>query len=185
MNEVINAINSRYSCRDFSPEPLTGEEVKTLVESALAAPSAMNRMPWHILAVTDKQLIEEMDDEAMAILEAREDKTSFNRMKERGGRIFYNAPCMIFILSDDTEYAAVDCGIATQNVALAAHGLGLGNVICAMAQIPLNGGKGEGFKKRLQFPEGYKFGMAVCVGQANSGKHPHPWDRSKVTYVEG
>ena len=184
MNEVLKAISDRYSCRDFSPEALSDEQVKAIVEAALAAPSAMNLMPWHIIAVTDKSLIEEMDAEAMNIIAGWDDKGAHNRMKERGGKIFYNAPCMIFVASNGSEYAAHDCGIVSQNVALAAHALGLGSVICAMARIPLGGAKGAEFQKRLNFPEGFSFGMSVCVGKVNSGKAPHELNMNKVTYVK-
>ena len=184
MNETLKSIMDRYSCRDFCGDRLADEQVKSIVEAALAAPSAMNKMPWHIVAVTDKNLIDEMDEAAMEAIGSRDDKGLLARMKERGGKIFYNAPCMLIILSDDSEYAKVDCGIATQNVALAAHALGLGSVICAMARIPLDGPKGSEFKKRLKFPEGYNFGMAVCIGRINSGKAPHILNYDKATYIE-
>jgi len=184
MNEVIKCIKDRYSCRDFSPEPLTDEQVQTLVEAALAAPSALNRMPWHIIAVTDKALIEEMDAEAMNIAAGWDDKSTYERMISRGGKMFYDAPCLIFVASDGSEWSTLDCGIVSQNIALAAHSLGLGSVICGMARIPLGGSRGEEFKKRLKFPEGYTFGMSVCVGKAKSGKAPHELDMNKVTYVK-
>ena len=181
MNEVLKAISDRYSCRDFSTEPLSKEQLEALVTAALAAPSAMNLQPWHIIAVTDKALIEDVDAGIMDFV--RKDEAFLKRMQERGGKALYNAPCVIFIASNGSDPAALDCGIVSQNIALAAHSMGLGSVICGMARIPLDGEKGEEFKKRLKFPEGYIFGMSVCVGKANSGKEPHELDRSKVTYI--
>lgn len=185
MSAIINAIKDRYSCRNFSAEPLNDIEIKALTECALASPSALNRMPWHIVVVTNKTLIEDLDKEAMKVMETWEDKTILERMKERGGSVFYNAPCLIYILSDGTEYATLDCGIVSQNIALAAHGLGLGSVICGMANIPLTGGRKDEFIKHLQFPQNFTFGMAVCVGKALSGKEPHELDNTKVTYITG
>jgi len=86
--------------------------------------------------------------------------------------------------SDGSEWAAMDCGILSQNVSLAAHSLGLGSVICGMAGIPLGGARGEELKKRMKFPEGYGFGIAVLVGAAKTGKAPHEPDAAKVTYIE-
>jgi len=185
MNEVMKAITDRYTCRDFSPESLSDADVQALMTAALAAPSAMNKMPWQVIVVTDKGLIDEMDAAAMQEISGWDDKTAHNRMKERGGKIFYNAPCMIFITNDGSEYSALDGGIVTQNIALAAHSLGLGSVICGMARIPLNGAKGADFQKRLQIPEGHTFGMSICVGKANSGKAPHEHDTGKITYIKG
>jgi hypothetical protein len=53
-----------------------------------------------------------------------------------------------------------------------------------MARIPLSGAQGEEFKKRLKFPAGYDFGIAILVGEAKSGKEPHELDMSKVTYIK-
>ncbi|MCL2159213.1 MAG: nitroreductase family protein, partial [Oscillospiraceae bacterium] len=131
----------------------------------------------------DKALIDELDSEGMAVLAAGEDKAGYERMKARGGKLFYNAPCMIMVASDGSSWAAMDCGILCQNVALAAHSLGLGSVICGMANIPLTGPRGQEFKSRLKFPEGYVFGIAVMVGAAKSGKAPHELDMAKVTYI--
>ena len=183
MNEILKAILERYSCREFSPAPLTSDQVQALGQAALAAPSALNRQPWHIIVITDKALIDEYDADAMSILKTQNSE-AYQHMTTRGGKIFYNAPCLVIIAQDSTDYATVDCGIATQNVALAAHAMGLGNVICGMARIPLSGPRAEEWKKRLQIPEGYGFGMSVCVGTAQSGKTPHDLDFSKLTFID-
>lgn len=183
MNETIKAIMERCSCRDFAATPLSEEQIKILADAALASPSAMNRQPWHIVMVTDKALIEEIDGECMSVIEAQ-NKEWHEKMMERGGKVFYNAPCMLLAASDGSDYAAMDCGILSQNVSLAAHALGLGSVICGMAGIPLNGPRGEELKKRLRFPEGYGFGIAILAGTANSGKDPHELDHGKVTYIK-
>ena len=184
MNETMRTIAERYSCRDFTGDPLTAPQLQALVKAALASPSAMNRQPWYVIAITDKALINELDADGMSILAEAEDKSVFERIQSRGGKIFYNAPCMILAASDGSEHAAMDCGILSQNVALAAHSLGLGSVICGMAAIPLNGPRGNTFKKRMQFPDGYGFGIAILAGVAKSGKAPHVLDMSKVTYIK-
>jgi nitroreductase len=91
---------------------------------------------------------------------------------------------MLIAASDGSSYAALDCGILIQNVALAAHSLKLGNVICGMAGIPLNGSRSNEFKKRLHFPDSYGFSISVVLGTAKSGKAPHELDMSKVTYIK-
>jgi len=183
MNETLKTIAGRYSCRDFTGAPLAGDQIHAIANAAAAAPSAMNRQPWHVIVVTDKALIDELDDEGMRILAAAEDKSGYERILSRGGKVFYNAPCMVMVASDGSDYAAMDCGILSQNVALAAHSLGLGSVICGMAGIPLSGPRGDALKKRMKFPSGYGFGIAVLVGAAKSGKAPHELDMAKITYV--
>jgi len=182
MNPVLNAIAERNSCRNFSPTPLSENDINALVNAALAAPSAMNLQPWHIIVVTNKPLLEEMDNHAMETLKAQNPE-GYTRMMDRGGTIFYNAPCVIFIAKNDSKFATLDAGIVSQNITLAAHSLGLGSVICAMANIPLTGTKGARFLNEIKMPEGYEFGMAVCVGAPITGKAPHELDPAKVTYI--
>jgi nitroreductase len=180
MNEVLKAIQERYTCRDYTNEPLTQAQIEELVKAGLAAPSAMNLQPWHLVVVTDKDFIDEIDAAGMEYIKC--DPAWHKRFADRGGKIFYNAPCIIFIAQDGSEAAPLDCGIVSQNIALAAHALGLGSTICGMAHYPLMGENGAELLRRLNFPEGYSFGMSVCVGNVNSGKQPHELDTSKVTY---
>ena len=183
MNETLKIITERYSCRDFTGAAPTDGQIKALVDAALAAPSGMNRQPWHIIVVNNKGLIDDLDVEAMGVLAAAEDKSGYERIKSRGGKVYYNAPCMILVTSDDSGFAAMDCGILSQNVSLAAASLGLGSVICGMAGIPFSGPRGDELKKRLKFPDGHRFAISVLVGAAKSTKAPHELDKGKVTYI--
>jgi hypothetical protein len=80
-------------------------------------------------------------------------------------------------LSHEQVRSVVEAGLAAQS-------LGLGDVICGMAWIPFSGPRGDELKKRLQFPAGFSFGIAVLIGKAKSGKTPHEWDMGKVTYIK-
>jgi len=184
MNQTQRSILERYSCRDFSDKPVPEESIKAIVEAALASPSAMNLMPWHIVVITDKSLIDELDREGMSILAESEDKSGYNRIMERGGKLFYNAPCMIVIGSDGSDHAPLDCGILTENIALSSHALGLGNVICGMAGVPLKGKRADEFRKLIALPETHEYIMSVLIGEAKSTKAPHELDFSKVTYIK-
>ncbi|MCL2392509.1 MAG: nitroreductase family protein [Oscillospiraceae bacterium] len=184
MTEAIKNIMERNSCRDFKDTPLTQEQLKVLIETALAAPSAKNFQPWHISVVTDKALMEDMEKETVAVLAAGDDKTFYERIMSRGGKIFYDAPCLIVISSNNSEWAHIDSGIMGQNIAIAAQSMGLGSCYIGMMKVPLNCPRGEEFKKRLQFPEGYTFAIAIAVGTVNTGKEPHELDFTKVSYVK-
>lgn len=158
--------------------------MQALVEAALAAPSAMNLQPWQLIVITNKALIDALDDEAMSIIAKEEDQSRYNRIMERGGKIFYNAPCMFIVLKEESsKWGDMDAGIMTQNIALAATSLGLDNVICAMAQIPFMGDNAKEYKEQLKWPKGYDFGMAVLIGRGNATKPPHELDMSKVIKI--
>ena len=181
MNEVLKVIQERYSCRGYLSEPLTKEEVQAIADAAIQAPSANNSQNWHITMVTDKALIEEMDTEALHMISETGDTALYERMIERGGKIFYGAPCMGFVFIKDK--ATLDCGIVVQNMALAATSLGFGNCICGLANFALQGDKSEAFKKKLNVPDGYEFGIAIMIGKAKIERQAHTPDTAKVSIV--
>ena len=185
MNDTLKIIADRFSCRGYDGRPVEKDKVDAIAKAALQAPSAMNLQPWEIIVITDKGMIDEMDAVAMEDLATRPDNAAYNRIMERGGKIFYNAPCMFLVLKETgPRWAELDCGIVTQNIALAATSLGLDNIIVAMAAIPLNGPKGDAFKQRLGgFAPGYEFGMSVCVGYGNVTKPPHEINPAKVKFI--
>lgn len=182
MSEVLQVIKERYSCRSYNGEALTKEQVEALAFAAVASPSAMNNQPWQIVVVTNKAMIDEMNDTVMDYLSKQEDKTIYNRMMARGGKVFYNAPFMMFIAQK--EGTALDTGIVVENVALAASSMGLDNVICGMARILFETEKSEYYKETL-IPEGYEFGVAILVGQGSvENGTPHEPDFSKIRYIQ-
>lgn len=185
MNDTLKTIAARCSCRAFTDQMPTREQLDAIADAALAAPSGMNRQPWRVIIVKDSTLISEMDAEGMRVLSEAEDKTTYNRMQSRGGKLFYNAPCIFMVACDGSDYAAMDCGILAQNVTLAAQSLGLDSVICAMARLAFSEEKTAYFSQKLGFPEGFKFGIVVLIGHAAlEGGTPHAIDKSKLSIVE-
>lgn len=186
MNETLKVIANRYSCRDFKNEVPSDEILQAIAEAAIQAPSGMNRQAWRVIVVRDKKLIQDMESEGMSYLANMEDKSSYNRIMERGGRLFYGAPCMIVVPIDPAQYAPalIDCGILCQNIALAATSLGIANIMCGFAGLAFASGiRVEEFSKRLGFPDGYAFGCSVLLGYANTTKPPHIPDKDKITFV--
>lgn len=181
MNEVLRTIAQRYSCRAYDGRLPEKEKLEAVALAAVQSPSGLNKQPWKVHVITDKALIEEMDDEGMRLLAEAEDKSVYQRFMDRGGNLFYNTPCMFLVLKQaGTE---MDSGIVSENIALAATSLGLGSVICGMAAIPFSGPKGDEFKQKTGFSEGWEFGIAVLVGYAKGSGTPHDPDTSKIKYI--
>ena len=182
MNETLRVIAQRYSCRAYDGCMPEKEKLEAIALAAVQAPSAMNRQPWQIFVLCNKNLIDEMDEEAMCILAEKEDKATYQRIIDRGGKMFYDAPCMFLVLKQpNTE---MDSGIVSQNIALAAASLGLSSVICGMAAIPFTGTKAAEFKQKIGFSEEWEFGIAVLVGYAKQIGTPHEPDGSKIHFVK-
>ena len=60
LNEVTKTIAARRSVRKYSPRPLTAEELETVLECGLLAPTGSNRQRWFVAAVQDPTLLEEV-----------------------------------------------------------------------------------------------------------------------------
>ncbi len=183
-NLVLKTIAERKSSRSYSDIPLTEEEINALTLAAVSAPSAMNSQPWRIIAVKNKEIISEMEKDVCDFYEKNGPASLAERNRDRGGKVFYNAPLTIFIPVAETKYKYIDCGICVENIALAAHSMGLGSVILGMPGAVFTEEFGDKWKKRLGFPEGYEFGIAIAVGHSDDKKLPHEPDISKITVIE-
>ena len=183
MNEMLKIIESRFSCRGYTDKKLTSDEVNAIANAAVQSPSANNSQRWQIIMVTNKELIQEMDDEALKVMSGFEDKSMYERMMSRGGSVFYNASCVAYIATSSAD-VALDCGIVSENIALAATALGLGNCICGLAGLSFSEDKGAYFKEKLGFQKDFGFGMAVLIGHAKEPGKPHDPDTSKITIID-
>lgn len=187
INETLAVIAKRYSCRDYKSKMPSDELLAAITKAAVQAPSAVNRQPWRVILIKDEALMQELEDEALTALKNMEDQSSYNRIMSRGGKLFYGAPCMIFVPIDKMQnnYSLIDCGILCQNITLAAESLGLASVICGLTGLAFSDkNKAAALAKRLNFPEGYEFGCSVLLGYANTGKEPHEPDMSKIITIE-
>ncbi len=111
--EFIQTILARRSIRKYTDEPVRKEHIKTLLEAAMAAPSASNRKPWQFIVVTERPTLH-------ALAEAHPH-----------GKMLADATLCISVCGDLTEmerYWAQDCSAATENILLAVTALGLGAV---------------------------------------------------------
>ncbi|MFQ6102414.1 MAG: nitroreductase family protein [Anaerolineae bacterium] len=111
--KLIQTIFARRSIRKYTAEPVDEEDVNTLLEAAMAAPSSSNRKPWHFVVVTDRRTLD-----ALAEVHPY-------------GKMLFEAVLCISVCGDPTisERSWVqDCSAATENLLLAATALGLGAV---------------------------------------------------------
>ena len=112
-NELINTIISRRSIRKYTAEPVGEQDIKALLEAAMAAPSASNRKPWHFGVVTDRKKLDALAD------------------SHPYGKMLFEAPLCIAVCGDQAiseRFWVQDCSAATENLLLAAVALDLGAV---------------------------------------------------------
>ena len=147
--DLFDAIITRRSIRNYSGEPVSKDAIESILRAAMYAPSANNQQPWHFLVVDDdgiKEQITQIHPYAKMVKEA-----SFG----------------ILICGDESlelskGYWAVDCAAATQNLLLAAHGIGLGAVWCGVH--PREERKAA-FKKLFNLPDHIQPFAVVSIGK--------------------
>lgn len=176
MSNVIETIKKRSSTRGYTPEPLTDEELQTLIHAGLQAPTAANKQEIHFTVLKGDNLI---------LAELEEEKNRLRDISSPEHNFYYEAPVVI-ILSADSSYkwSPLDAGIAVENMALAAQDLGLGNLIIGCIYDALRGEKKEYFSKALRFPENYEYEIAIAFGHKAVTKEPHTYNAdAQVTYL--
>ena len=57
---AINNIMTRTSIRQYTDETVSKADIETMLRAGMAAPTAVNRQPWHFVAVTDKAKLAEL-----------------------------------------------------------------------------------------------------------------------------
>ena len=153
--EVLQAISNRRSHRAYKKEQLPDEVLSAILKAGLEAPSARNRQPWHYSVVQNPDLIQQVHDEAAKNMTA---ETGSPRFKDPGFQIFYHAPTVVFLFADKELYwSHVDCGIAVENMALAAEGLGVGSVILGLPLPAFTRDLADELRARREWPQGYDF----------------------------
>jgi len=188
-NAVLDAIAARYSCRSFTAEPVSRPDLEALALAGVQAPSSRGNAPWYLAVVTNRGLIEQINDEALDML-SRHEHDAYERVQARDTNLFYDAPALIVVAARPThDYtsADLDVGLLVENIALAAVGLGLATCICGYATQAFRdqrGDHGERLSKALAFPWGYEMVVGIIVGHPAGSGAPHIPDPSVVRYFD-
>lgn len=185
MNQTLQLIASRRSHRAYQSTPLSRQQLQTLLDAALQSPSAVNRQPWHFTAVQNQALLDEINLAVRENVMKKDPSLRSPRFADEQFHVFYHAPTVIFISADqENKWAAIDCGIAVQNIALAAESMGLGSVILGMPREAFFGEKAPQIRKALAFPEGYDFVIGIAVGHPADDKEAHPIQDGKIAVID-
>lgn len=178
--DVLRAISNRRSHRVYKPDQIPEETLNQILTAALQSPSARNRQPWHFSVVQDSVLIQEVHDEAAKVM----GKGGSPRFADPDFQIFYHAPTVVFVFGEkEFPWTEVDCGIAVENMALAAEGLGIGSVILGLPKPAFKGDKADELRAKLQCPEGYDFVIAIALGYSTDMKEAHDLREEKISRI--
>ena len=57
---IVESIMTRTSIRDYTDQAISADTVETLLRAGMAAPSAVNKQPWHFIVVNKKEKLMEL-----------------------------------------------------------------------------------------------------------------------------
>jgi len=180
MNATQKSIMERRSNRAYSCVPLSDAEIKNLADAALASPTAKNYQDWQFIFVRNKELLHEFSAEFSAVM-------SGNPAIPADYDLLYGAPLFVVITLPEhpqSRFAEVDAGIAVQNLALSAQGMGLGSVILGRPKDVFCGPNGAEWEKRFGFPENHHFAIGIAIGRPTMTKDAHPFRQEKITFID-
>lgn len=168
--DVFDAMRESHSVRNFRPQSLPEPTLTRLLEAACWAPSAGNLQPWYFYVVTNVQLKEK-------IAEACYDQDQIEA-----------APAIIVVMADPARsneqygergaqlYCLQDTAAATQNILLAAAGLGVDTCwVGAFDEVRV--------QRLVEAPPRLRAVAIICVGYGDESESAHAKERLRVAEV--
>jgi nitroreductase len=171
---LFSIIRNRRAVRSYLAKSVDDELIRSLIDFAVQAPSAMNLQPWSFVVIKNTNLLKEISDEAKHRLFSN---PGFSENTENGMHfltdpdfdIFYGTSTLIVIcakdMGNDYFHTESDCFLAGENLMLAAVGLGLATCPIGLATDVLCDPK---MAQRLGIEKGFTPVLPIIVGYAST-----------------
>ena len=170
MNTTMNDLLTRRSVRSYTDEMPPREVIEEICEAGTYAPTGMNRQSPIIIAVTNREVRDQLSRLNAAVMGNDSDP-------------FYGAPVVLVVLAD--RAAAMtwheDGSLVMGNLMNAAHAKGLGSCWIHRAKEVFETEEGQAILKNLGI-EGDYVGIGNCILGYVNGDYPEARPR-KENYV--
>ena len=173
MNEIIQAMKERRSCRKYQDTMIPKEDLEEIIEAGLYAASGMGKQSPIIVAVTNKEVRDELSKMNAAVMGSENDP-------------FYGAPVVLIVLADKSVRTEVyDGSLVMGNLMLACDAKGIGSCWIHRAKEEFESKEGKEILKSLGIEGDYE-GIGHCVIGYVNGEYPKtsPRRENRVFYVE-
>lgn len=159
--ETLEAIKTRRSVRAYKPDMPAKELIEQVIEAGIWAPTGMGKQSPIIVAVTNKELRDELSQMNAEIF----GKPDMNP--------FYGAPVVLVVLADKSMPTHVyDGSLVMGTMMLAAHDLGLSSCWIHRAKEEFESERGKEILKALGVEGDYE-GIGHCIlGHAADDAEP-------------
>lgn len=165
---TIEDIMTRTSVRAYLDKEVESEKIDTLLQAAMAAPTAGNKQPWRFVVINDKSILNVISENFHTMTMA----------KDASVAIVMCGDVTATFDGDARDYWIQDVSAASENLLLAAHAMGLGAVWCGIyPQVS----RVEQFSEMLHLPENIIPMACICVGYPSGETTPK--DKWKPEYI--
>ncbi len=191
--DFTQLMEQRYSCREYTDEPLSAEELQELIEAANAAPVGSARyMDLHMTVVRDREILSRLSEalfvrvekkrqEMAAIVETVESQSADRMPKDP----FYGAPAVIFIShkKQDLQPGIEWCNV--MNLAMFIHlkatDMGLGSCFSWGVLESERIYPERAHNELLDLPEGFEPLIGIMVGHPAKKKEAQKGRKDRVS----
>lgn len=171
--DAMQNLLTRTSVKKYKSDPVPKALIEKIVEAGTYAPSGRNAQSPVILAISDRQVRDELSRINAKILGAE------------GADPFYNAPVVLVVLAEKERNTRVyDGSCVMENLMLAAHALGLGSCWIHRAKETFELPEGKALLEKLGVKGEYE-GIGNCIVGYADGEFPvKPRKENRVYYVD-
>lgn len=150
MNKTLEDLKSRRSCRTYTAQQVSKEELDQVLEAGMYAPTGMGRQSPIMVAVQDPDTVRELSRLNARVMGSSTDP-------------FYGAPTVIVVLADpEIGTYREDGSLVMGNLLNAAHAVGLGSCWIHRAREVFDSPEGKALLKKWGVPEKY-VGIGNCI----------------------
>lgn len=114
---VLSNIHERKSVRNYTEEPVSKEDLITIMKAGMAAPTGFDARPWKFIAIQDRN----------TMMELRKELVYASGLDGSPAAIVVCGD-MSKVRDEAPEFWITDASAATQNMLLAIEAMGLGGV---------------------------------------------------------
>ena len=174
MNETLKVLETRRSCRNFKPDMVKDDDLKAIIKAGTYAATGMGKQSPLIIAVTSKELRDEISEENRKIGGWGE-----------GFDPFYGAPVILIVLANkDIPTYVYDGSLVMGNLMNAAESLGIASIWIHRAKEEFESDFGKALLAKLGIEGDYE-GIGHCAlgYAAEPSNDPAPRKDNYVYYA--
>ena len=181
---AVDVILSAGTTQAFKADPVPEADLNTILEAGLASASAINQQPWHFAVITNQDVMKEIGGSGMPMGGAPAGAPPAGGMPEGAPADMPKMPAssgakaslgdspvaIIVYMNEGTPSPDehFDCGLATQNMMIAANALGYGTKIVSAPTMTLNGEKHDEICEKLGVDKAYNAVAVLLIGYTDT-----------------